>query len=128
MATTLDAIQLPESLVWRDEYDWSNVSQSVKKTLTGSLVIEESHQTKGRIITLSGTVDSAWIDKATLDLVMAKANSASTVMSLSFNGTAYNVMFHRTGTASPVKAKQIYDLSDPTTEHIYSISMQFIEV
>jgi len=128
MSITLDAITLPEDLVWRDEYDWSNVTQNVKRSLTGSLIIQEVSQTKGRSITLEGSQDSGWTDKTTLDALMAKANVVDTVMTLTFHGTAYNVMFSRSGNGSPVSAKQIYDLSNPGAEDNYSVAIKFIEV
>jgi len=128
MAITLDTITLPEDLVWRDEYGWSNVVQDVKRSLTGALIVQEAVQTKGRIITIAGAQNSGWITKSVLDALLAKANVPDTTMTLTFHGVAYTVMFSRSGNISPVKAEQIYDISDPTVEHIYSVALKFIEV
>ena len=128
MAITLDAITLPDDLVWGDEYGWSNVTQDIKKSLAGSLIIQESSQTKGRIMTVAGSNVSGWITKATLDLLLAKANTPDTIMTLTYHGTPYTVMFSRSGNASPVNAKQIVDFTDPTATDVYSVALKFIEV
>lgn len=128
MAITLDAIVLPDDLVWADEFGWSNVTQDVQTTLTGALVIQEAVQAKGRIITIGGAQDSGWITKSVLDSLLAKANTPDTIMTLSYHGETFNVMYSRSGNTSPVDAKQIYDLSDRDTTHIYSVVLKFIEV
>lgn len=128
MAVTLDAISLPIDLIWSDEYLWSNVVQNIKKSLTGSLIIQEASQAKGRLITLTGGVDSAWIDKSTADLLKAKADTPDLTMSLNFHGTVYSVMFSRNGNKSPFEPREIYELADPDLEHIYSFTLRLMEV
>ena len=128
MSITLDAITLPDDLIWSNEYDWSNVTQDVKKTLTGALIIQESTQPKGRPITLSGGVDHAWITKATLDLIKAKIDTVDLTMTLTINGTPYSVQFVRAGNTSPMQAKSIQDLSNPDATDLYSVTLNFMEV
>lgn len=128
MSVTLDAISLPVDLIWSDEYDWSHVVQNVKKSITGSLVIQEASQAKGRLITLTGGLDSAWITKTTADLIKAKVDTPDLVMSLDFHGTVYDVMFARSGNNSPFQSKQIYELADPDAEHIYGFTLKLMEV
>lgn len=128
MAITLDAITLPEDLIWLDEYSWSKVTQDIKKSLTGALIIQEAVQAKGRTITLQGSQDSAWITKATLDLLQAKYDTADLQMTLTINGTPYNVMFLRSGNASPAETAQIFNLANPDDAHIYTVTLKFIEV
>jgi len=127
MTITLDAITLPDDLIWSDEYNWAPVSQSVKKSLTGALIIEEAVQLKGRKITLKGGEGYAWIDKATLELLRAKLNTPNLTMTLTHNGTAYPVMFDRNGSGG-VSARGVYEVSDPDAAHIYSVTLKFIEV
>jgi hypothetical protein len=54
MAITLGALVLPSGLVWSDEFAWTPVAQTMERTLTGALVIEEAAKTAGRPITLTG--------------------------------------------------------------------------
>jgi len=128
MAITLDAIDLPIDLIWSDEHGWSNVVQNIKKSLTGALVIQEASQAKGRLITLVGGSDSAWISRTTLEALKVKYDTPDLTMTLTFHGTPYTVMFNRSGNTSPVESKEIYDLADPDADHIYSITLKFIEV
>ena len=128
MTITLDAIALPEDLIWDDEYSWSPVKQSIEKSLTGALIIQEASQIKGRKITLKGGEAYAWIDKATLDLLRVKLNTANLTMTLTHNATAYQVMFDRSANGGGVSARGIYEVSDPDAQHIYSVVLNFIEV
>lgn len=128
MTITLDAIALPEDLIWVDEYSWAPVSQKVKESVTGALIVQEGVQIKGRPITLKGDVESAWVDKATLDLIRAKLIIGDLQMTLTHNSTAYTVMFDRSGRGGGVAAKGVFPLSDPTADHIYSLELKFIEV
>lgn len=128
MAITLDAITLPDDLIWSDEYSWSPVTQTINKSLTGALIVQEAAQAKGRPYTLSGSAESAWIDKATLDLIQAKADTPELVMSLNYHGTVHSVIFLRSGNSSPFDADPIYELADPQADHLYSFTIRLIEV
>lgn len=128
MAIILDGLSLPVDLIWKDVHGWSNVVQSVKKSLTGALIIQEASQAKGRLITLSGDQTSAWITKSTLDTLMLKVNTPDKVMVLDFHGTIYNVIFIRSGNKSPIISKEIYELANPDSEHIYSFVLRLMEV
>jgi len=128
MAITLDGTALPDDLIWSDEYDWSTVSQNISKSITGNLIIQEASQQKGRKFTLSGSEDSAWITKATLDLLQAKVDTTDLQMTLNYHGTNYNVMFNRSGNESPLSTRQIYNLAAPDSDHIYSITINLFEV
>lgn len=128
MAITLDAIDLPIDLIWSDEYGWSPVTQNIKKSLTGALVIQEAAQQKGRLITLVGGVDAAWIDRTTADLLKAKSDIPDLTMTLIFHGVSYQVKFSRSGNKSPFEPKEIYDLADPDAAHVYSFTLRLMEV
>lgn len=128
MAVTLDAITLPEDLIWSDEYDWSNVVQSVQKSLTGALVIQEASQAKGRLITLRGGIDAAWITKSVADSIKAKVDTVDLTMTLNFHGTPYQVKFSRQGNKSPFETSQVYELANPDSEHLYGFTLRLMEV
>ena len=127
MAITLDAISLPDDLIWVDEYSWTSVVQSQKRSLSGALIIQENTQTAGRPITLTGDADSAWITKATLDLIKAKNDTADLDMTLDYHGIQYTVRFDRSS-GSPLDVSQIFQLANPNSDHIYSITLKLITV
>lgn len=127
MAITLDAITLPDDLIWHDEYLWSPVRQDVKISLSGKLIIQEAAQVKGRVITLSGDDQSAWATRSTIDQLKSKLDTPNLVMTLTHNGTPYNVIFYRSG-GNAIDARQVYDVANPDADHIYRLTIKFLEV
>lgn len=125
MSLTLDAITLPSDLIWVDEYDYSPVRQTVATAVDGTLIVEVAAQQKGRIITLQGGADYAWIDKATLDSIRAKYIQPGLVMTLTLRGVSYSVIF-----AQPdgLKAALVVDYSNPDSTDFYTLTLKFIEV
>ncbi len=126
MTITLDGITLPADLDWPDRYSWSPVVQSLDYSLTGAPVIQEAAKTAGREITLVGDNESAWVLKSVLDQLLAKANTANLVMTLTYYGTSFNVMFRRN--TSPIDAQQIVPFANPQDDDYYSLTLRFIEV
>ena len=51
---TLDDIELPDDLLWVNEYQWQPVAQETERTLTGALLVQEQAKLYGREIELSG--------------------------------------------------------------------------
>lgn len=76
MNPTLDDITLPDDIFWSDETAPWKVGQTVTKTLTGALVIQEGALQAGRPITLQsqqlGRSYVAVVDRATVDALLAK--------------------------------------------------------
>jgi len=62
----LDGLQLPEELIWADEFDWSGIFASTKRTIAGKFIVQEvqAPSDAGRIITL--TSDDAWAERTVL--------------------------------------------------------------
>lgn len=124
---TLDAIVLPEDILWSDEFNWLPVGQVVNLSLTGAMIIEEATQQKGRPITLKGDNDSAsWIDRATLEQLRVKASTAGLVMTLNLRGDTKQVMFLRDQT--PVSAYQVAGYADPLDTDYYIVTIRLMEV
>ena len=129
MTITLDTITLPEDLVWANEYNWSPVVQSAKKSVTGAIIIQEAIQQKGRSIVLTGASNAAWIDRTTLDALQVKSNTVDLAMVLAHNGTAYNVIFDRSSNSDTgMSVKEIYPVANPTSDHIYQITLKFRKI
>ena len=129
MTITLDAITLPEDLVWANEYNWSPVVQDAKKSVTGALIIQEAKQLAGRSIILSGAENAAWIDRTRLDALQVKSDTVDLAMVLTHNGTVYNVMFDRSGNSDTgITVKEIYPVANPTSDHIYQITLKLIQI
>ena len=126
MSITLDAITLPEDLIWVDEFDWSPRAQKQSYTLTGALVVELGVKQKGRAITLVGGEQAAWIERSVLVALHAKLTGAGT-MTLTLNDTrTFSVVF--AGDANPIQAAPIIDYSTPASADWYSLTLKLMQV
>lgn len=68
----LAGIELPADLQWTDEFTAWRVGQSVKTSLTGARLVQESSLQAGRPITLQTQRDgTAWVGPVTLDVLRA---------------------------------------------------------
>lgn len=121
---TLDDIQLPTDLIWLDEYRWSGVQQQEAIMADGAIVVQADAQQTGRTITLAGGDNYGWVDKATLELLRLKAQSAGLQMTLVHNGTTRNVIF----TAERLTAQPVYEHSYPDESHPYSVTLYLMEL
>lgn len=89
---TLDDIDLTDNLVWQNEFAFSSVTQERERSLTGGLLIQEGVKQYGRPIILG----PSWLDRATIDALVAKAATPSTLMTLTLDdGRTFTVIFDR---------------------------------
>ncbi|WP_299197985.1 hypothetical protein [uncultured Amphritea sp.] len=119
---TLNAITLPDDLIWSDEFAWSAVRQSADVTLTGALIVEEAAQQAGRPITL---VDG-WATRATVELLYALVQQPGQVHSLLLQGTTYSVMFRQAD--GPLTANPVQPVTDPAPSDLYIITLRLMVV
>lgn len=121
---SLDALQLPDDLIWTDRYRWSPVSQQKTLTLAGSMIVQEAAQTAGRPITLAGTANSAWISKTNLDSLQAMAEAPEAVYTLTLHdGSTRAVMF----TGDRLVADPVADYSLPDDGDYYYLTVFLME-
>lgn len=61
---SINGFALPEEMKWVDEFEWAQVTSSVKRTIQGKFIIQESTMPSdaGRKITLAS--DDAWATRA----------------------------------------------------------------
>lgn len=123
MAITLGGIELPDDLVWIDEFDWDPVAQATVRTLGGINVIEESALIAGRPITLGAP--GQWITRATLLLLRALAATPATTHVLDLHGTEHSVAFRR---PTPIKAKPVVEFASPQDTDFYEVQINLMTV
>ena len=126
MSIILDAITLPDDLVWVDEFSSSLVKQTVTPTLSGALIIEEAAQQKGRRITLRGTEETAWITRGILNQLQTLKEQPGLTMSLDLHDRPFTVMFRRD--QDPILARAIKEVADPQDSDYYSLTLRLMEV
>ncbi|WP_263080055.1 hypothetical protein [Endozoicomonas sp. Mp262] len=81
----LDHIELPDDLLWVDEFDWNPVAQDIDRSLTGALMVQEQAKLYGRPITLTGGDEAGWVTRATILELMALVETPNRVMTLIFS-------------------------------------------
>lgn len=126
MAITLDALSLPDDLIWTDEHDWQSIRQSLTRSLGGRLFIQSGSVINGRPITLTGDQDAAWISRATLDSLYALADQNLT-MTLTLNSAeSYQVLFRYQEQA--IQASPVIDYNTPASEDFYTLVLKMVVV
>jgi len=126
MSISLDEIELPEDLIWVDEFDWTPVQQKGEFTLTGALIIEIGIKQAGQPMTLVGGENSAWISRAVLKSLRDKL-TAPTPLTLTLNdGSTHSVIFNHAG--NPIDAKPVIDFNNPADDDVYSLTLRFLKV
>ena len=121
-------VALSEDLYWSDENGWFPVEQSQQRTVTGALVVSTATRVGGRPITLTPEdAGSAWMSRATLDILRTWASVPGRQMTLTLRGVTRAVIFrHQDG--SPVEASPIVHYSDVDDSDWYSVTLRFMEV
>ncbi len=117
---TLDAITLPDDLVWPDELEWLPVEQTTDYASGGSLIIQTGVKLAGRPINLSGLITRSVL----LNLRALAATPAE--HTLTFNGVTYTVRFRYADTA--IAARELIGYADPDANDYYETTLRFIEV
>lgn len=126
-----NALELPQDLVWSDEFSWSPVSQASERALNGALVIDIAARKSGRPITLTGEGNSAWIQRSALQALHAWAAIPGQRFTLTFLGQSFTVIFDH-GTEEETRAmamEAVVRYSDPEGSDYYcSLTLRFLDV
>ncbi len=118
MNITLDSLQLPDDMVWKDELDWTPVGQTITPTLDGSLLLEDNPLFSGQPITLVGVADRGLV----LQLKALEAQLSSPMVLALHDGKLRTVYWRRPG----VKASPYGDeFADPTADDPYNLELSF---
>lgn len=132
MAITLThdgvTVALSDRLVWVDEYSWSPIEQAIEYSTTGALLIDVGEKFAGQPITLEGTETSAWITRATCDVLRAWAALPGVVFQLVLRGQTHDVVFDHEG--GGFDARPVWNLSDgeQSADQVYLPTYKFLKV
>ncbi len=124
---TLDDITLPAGLVWTDEFESRQVSQTITRTLDGSLVVFYGAQTRGQPITLVSEPDAGWLTRAQVEALFLRAASPGGVFLLELRGQHWTVMF-RHHDAPAFQATPLINLSNPGPTDFYLATLKLMTV
>jgi len=123
-------LELPDRLIWTDEYQWSPVVSELRWGTTGALIQHVGARQAGRPITLDGRASQAWISRAMCDQLNAWAALPGAEFELVVRGVARAVRFF-SGQGAPFEAETIWPLlfdGEHTPELRYRPFFRFIEV
>lgn len=121
----ITTVVLPADLQWLNEFSWSSIEQDQVYSLTGALVIQEGTKQKGRTISL-GSGDGAWLTRADVQQLKTLEALPDQNLTLSYYGTNYTVRFDRSTT--PIQADEVVREANPGATHLYTITINLIEV
>lgn len=132
MSNTISAVgitvQLPDGMQWSDRHDWSPVAQSVEMGLTGAVIVQAAAQTNGRPITLAPADEQAgWMPRSDLLQLEAWAAVPLQVLTLTVDGTAYQVIFRHQDTPA-LSAAPVYSYDDPADTDPYLVTAKFMVI
>lgn len=119
-------IPLDDALAWPNEFSWQKVDQRREYSVTGALLVESGARAFGRAITLQGDEQTGWITRAQLAQLRTLVSAPGIVMTLTFRGQSFSVMFdHEAGAldSTPVVDFDTQDAADK-----FFIVLRFIEV
>lgn len=119
--------ELPDSLLWTDEFAWQQVEQNTEYTSTGALILDAWEKKSGQPITLAGSETYAWCARGDLLTLRNWASQPGLEMTLAgLRDTTRQVVFnHQSG---PLSAEPIVDYSDPIDSDPYAITLRFLEL
>jgi len=124
---TLDSLTLPPGLVWVDEFEPATVAQSVRRTLSGGMVVYHAALQAGRPITLKSEADSGWAPLSTVQDLAALASVPGASYTLMLREVSYLVMFaHHTPPA--LTATPVFNIANPDSAHPHLITLRLITI
>lgn len=124
-------INLPDDLLWEDEFKWTNAVGTKEYSLTGALVQQSGTRLKGRPITLvPPDNDMAWVSRDTLVTLQAEANVADRKYTLVLGSGAstrqFPVRFRHDEVA--LEATPVYRWQGSGSDTWYNVTLRLLEV
>lgn len=119
-------IILPDSMLWVDEYKWSDVKQSITPTIGGGMVVEESTVLVGRPITLD-TGSEVYVLKPVIDALLVLINTVDKIYTLTMpNLDEHTVIFDRSSGA-PFEAVPMWRKEIQENEDYFNLILKLIK-
>lgn len=120
----VDAVTLPDDLIWTDEFAFNKVASNVSYGIDGALFIDEGVRLAGQPITLDGA--HVWVPRSTIETLEAWKALPGQQFTLNYRGVNHTVvMDHSRGamTATPDIAYDEYAADDN-----YALTLRFLKV
>lgn len=124
-------INLPDSLLWEDEFKWTNAVGVKDYSLSGALIQQAGTRLKGRPITLvPPDNEMAWVSRTVLLQLQSEANVADRKYTLVIGSGAterqFPVRFRHDEVA--LEATPVYRWQGTGNETWYNVTLRLLEV
>lgn len=106
-------------LVFTDDLNHTGIRSDVAKTLDGGLVIWETSEPAGQLITLSGGDDFGWLERSTLQSLQAMASVPGASYTLTTPSDTITVRF-RNESPPAIEATPLVARPNPATGDYYN--------
>jgi len=124
---SLDALQLPDGLLWANEFSDQKISQSISYSLGGRQFIQSQVLLINRHIILQGDTNNGWITRELLLQLYALTDSNITHTLTLHDGRVFQVRWDYEATA--IAADLIKLKHDPQNSDYYqNVVLKFIQV
>lgn len=127
MSTLTDGtltVELPDALMWSDEFAWQAVQQTVTRGLDGTLILQEGLKQAGRPVTLAAPGEGGWVTRADVDRLYALSAVAGQVMTLTLRGVPMSVTWRHSDTA--LDASPITPLEDVQPDDLWRVTLRLM--
>ena len=85
--------ELPDRLIWVDEYQWSPVEKSIRTATNGAMHVHAGKRLAGRPYTLDGQPGRAWVERSVCDLMNTWSADPLAELTLFIRGAARSVIW-----------------------------------
>lgn len=117
MIIILNNVVLPTGMIWENEFNEQLVSQTTKRTLSGSIVIFSGSREKGLNISLSSGPDFGWLKRQVLSTLKSFASQPALIMPLVIGSETFNVVFDHSNQA--INAVPVVPFANPSETDYY---------
>ena len=123
----LDGLLLPDGLVWTDEFAAQPVTQTVRRTLDGSLVVFYGQTHGGLPITLESEPDAGWLTRTQVAALKLRSDSPGGIFTLELRGQAFQVLF-RHQEPPAFEARPLVNFAHPQPGDFYLATLKLMTV
>lgn len=127
----ISTLDLPDALIWADEFGWAAVAQATERGIDGLLIVDAMARTGGRPITLKGDDRSAWITHSDMKLLKNWAAIPGKQFALNLRGEEFVVIFdHGTGEdARAIALSALVNFCDKEDGDFYcNLQLRFLDM
>jgi len=123
----LATLELPDGLLWSDEFAAHGVAQTLRYTLDGAPLVQYAPRVAGQPITLQSSADSGWVTRTQLDALAALAAVAGQIYPLHLHEVRVAVVF-RHHDPPALTAEPLWPYGQPASTDYFYLTLKLMTV